>query len=67
MANHRETYAVTIAGAIMSLAGFWGNLQEAAGAAERIFDLIHQQPELRSPEAPALLSKSVRGQVGELV
>jgi len=29
-------YAVTIAGAIMSLAGFYGNLQEAAGAAERI-------------------------------
>jgi subfamily B ATP-binding cassette protein MsbA len=56
-------YAVTIAGAIMSLAGFWGNLQEAAGAAERIFDLIDHQPDLRSPEVPAVLSEPVRGQV----
>ncbi len=56
-------YAVTIAGAIMSLAGFWGNLQEAAGAAERIFDLIDHQPELKSPEAPAILRKPVQGLV----
>ena len=56
-------YAVTIAGAIMSLAGFWGNLQEAAGAAERIFELIEHPPELRAPEAPAILSRPVRGEV----
>ncbi len=56
-------YAVTIAGAIMSLAGFWGNLQEAAGAAERIFELIERPPELRAPEAPAILSRPVRGEV----
>lgn len=56
-------YAVTIAGAIMSLAGFWGNLQEAVGAAERIFDLIQREPDLKTPEAPAILSKPVRGEV----
>ena len=38
-------YAVTISGAITSLAGFWGNLQEAAGAAKRIFELL-DHPEL---------------------
>ena len=54
-------YAVTIAGAIMSLAGFWGNLQEAAGAAERIFEIIEYPPELRGPQNPAKLSRPVRG------
>ncbi len=56
-------YAVTIAGAIMSLAGFYGNLQEAAGAAERIFEFIHHPPELAAPSAPAILPKPVRGEV----
>jgi subfamily B ATP-binding cassette protein MsbA len=56
-------YAVTIAGAVMSLAGFWGNLQEAVGAAERIFDLIQHPLELSSPEAPVVLSSPVRGEI----
>jgi len=56
-------YAVTIAGAIMSLAGFWGNLQEAAGAAERIFDLIAHPPELKSPDSPLILTRPVRGEI----
>jgi subfamily B ATP-binding cassette protein MsbA len=56
-------YAVTIAGAVVSLAGFWGNLQEAAGAAERIFDLIRHPVELRSPDAPIALPRPVRGEV----
>lgn len=56
-------YAVTIAGAIMSLAGFWGNLQEAAGAAERIFEFIEYPPELRAPDTPTILKRPVRGEV----
>jgi ATP-binding cassette, subfamily B, bacterial MsbA len=49
-------YAVTIAGAVMSLAGFWGNLQEAAGAARRIFDLLDVRNwswEPREPPSPS--------------
>jgi len=56
-------YAVTIAGAVMSLAGFWGNLQEAAGAAERIFDLVRHPRGLSSPPDPVSLSLPVRGEV----
>jgi len=56
-------YAVTIAGAVMSLAGFWGNLQEAAGAAERIFGLIERPETLPQPEVPAALPRPVRGEV----
>mgnify|MGYP001812546363 CR=1 FL=1 len=56
-------YAVTIAGAVMSLAGFWGNLQEAVGAAERIFDLIQHPLELASPGNPVVLAAPVRGEI----
>jgi len=56
-------YAVTIAGAITSLAGFWGNLQEAAGAAQRIFELMEYPRGLPEPESPTLLRHPVRGAV----
>ena len=56
-------YAVTIAGAITSLAGFWSNLQEAAGAAQRIFQLLEHPPELEEPESPATLPRPLRGEV----
>ncbi|MGD8322515.1 MAG: ABC transporter transmembrane domain-containing protein, partial [Gemmatimonadota bacterium] len=56
-------YAVTIAGAITSLAGFYGNLQEAAGAARRIFELLDHERELVDPPDPRPLPKPVRGVV----
>jgi ATP-binding cassette, subfamily B, bacterial MsbA len=56
-------YAVTIAGAVMSLAGFWSNLQEAAGAAERVFELMEHPVELPEPETPRSLPRPVRGVV----
>ncbi len=56
-------YAVTIAGAITSLAGFWGNLQEAAGAAHRIFELLDEPPALTDPPHPVPLPRPFRGVV----
>jgi ATP-binding cassette, subfamily B, bacterial MsbA len=56
-------YAVTIAGAVMSLAGFWGNLQEAAGAAERIFDLMGHPVGLVERPTPTPLPRPVTGTV----
>lgn len=56
-------YAVTIAGAITSLAGFWSNLQEAAGAARRIFELLDQPRALTSPARPRPLPTPLRGEV----
>ena len=56
-------YAVTISGAITSLAGFWGNLQEAAGAAQRIFEVIEHPVAIESPRKPARLPTPVRGVV----
>jgi subfamily B ATP-binding cassette protein MsbA len=56
-------YAITIAAAITSLAGFYGNLQEAAGAAQRIFELIDHEPELIDPPSPRPLPRPLQGVV----
>ena len=56
-------YAVTISGAITSLAGFWGNLQEAAGASQRIFELLDHPRELDEPADPIPLPTPPRGEV----
>ena len=56
-------YAVTISGAITSLAGFWGNLQEAAGAARRIFEILDHPVAIESPTNPKPLPTPARGVV----
>ena len=56
-------YAVTISGAIASLAGFWGNLQEAAGAAKRIFELLDHPVTIESPRDPKPLPRPTHGVV----
>jgi ATP-binding cassette, subfamily B, bacterial MsbA len=56
-------YWILIAGAVTSLAGFWGNLQEASGAARRIFDLLEENLELEDPEDPEALPVPLRGEV----
>ena len=56
-------YAVTISGAITSLAGFWANLQEAAGAARRIFEILDHPVAIKSPINPRVLPTPVRGEI----
>ena len=56
-------YAVTISGAITSLAGFWANLQEAAGASRRIFEILDHPVAIESPTEPRSLPTPVRGVV----
>ncbi len=56
-------YAVTISGAIAALAGFYSNLQEAAGAARRIFELLDVVPALVDPETPRPLPDPLHGVV----
>lgn len=57
-------YAVSIAGAITSLAGFWSNIQEAAGAARRIFEILDHPAELPEREDPTPLPEPMAGEVG---
>lgn len=56
-------YWILIAGAVTSLGGFWANLQEAAGAARRIFDLLDEPVLLGEPESPQPLPDPVYGRV----
>ncbi|HSM05193.1 MAG TPA: ABC transporter transmembrane domain-containing protein [Longimicrobiales bacterium] len=56
-------YAVSIAGAITSLAGFWNNMQEAAGAARRIFEILDHAPELPEAADPVALPRPLEGRV----
>ncbi|HEV2643361.1 MAG TPA: ABC transporter transmembrane domain-containing protein, partial [Candidatus Elarobacter sp.] len=54
-------YALYVAGAIASLASLFGAYQEAAGAAQRIFELLDTQPAVRDPATPEHLTPPVRG------
>jgi ATP-binding cassette subfamily B protein len=48
-------YAAIAASAIGELSQVWGELQLAAGAAERISELIDTEPKIRRPEVPLIL------------
>jgi ATP-binding cassette, subfamily B, bacterial MsbA len=56
-------YAFLIAGSVTSLAGFWGNFQEASGAARRIFGILDERVELREPDDPEPLPTPFRGRI----
>ncbi len=48
-------YAVVVAGSIGALSEVAGDLQRAAGATERLFDLLATEAEIRAPAAPLAL------------
>ena len=45
-------YALFAAGALAELSEVWGEVSQAAGAAERISEILAEQPAIRSPENP---------------
>ncbi|MFC7476059.1 ABC transporter transmembrane domain-containing protein [Dankookia sp. GCM10030260] len=56
-------YAILMASSGASLSEVWGEIQRAAGAAERIFDLMAVRPAIAAPAAPALLPSPARGRI----
>ncbi len=56
-------YAVLLATAGATLGELWGDVQRAAGAAERIFDLLDERPTITAPAAPRRLPSPPRGPV----
>ncbi len=54
-------YAVIVAGAVGTLSEVAGDLQRAAGATERLFELLAVEPEIRSPQNPIVLPVHSRG------
>ena len=56
-------YSVMVAGAVGALTEIWGELQRAAGATERLVELLHSSDAVRDPEAPETLAEPVRGEI----
>ncbi|MEF2551210.1 ABC transporter transmembrane domain-containing protein [Aurantimonas sp. A2-1-M11] len=56
-------YAVFAAGAVGQLSEVWGEIAQAAGAAERLSELLGEEPAIRSPETPVALPRPALGEV----
>ncbi len=56
-------YAVVVAGATGAISDIIGDLQRAAGATERLLDLLHEQPVIVSPDTPTDMPKRMEGHV----
>jgi ATP-binding cassette, subfamily B, bacterial len=56
-------YAVFAAGALAELSEVWGEVSQAAGAAERLAELLATQPEIRPPRSPKPLPTPARGEI----
>jgi ATP-binding cassette, subfamily B, bacterial len=56
-------YSVFAAGALGSLSEVWGELAQAAGAAERLSELLAEQPAIAAPAAPLALPVPATGTV----
>lgn len=48
-------YSVFAAGSLGALSEVWGELSQAAGASERLSELLDEIPEIRAPEKPVAL------------
>ena len=57
-------YAVVVAGAVGALSEVIGDLQRAAGAMERLIDLLATPPDIQAPARPHPLPSPPRGAVG---
>ncbi len=56
-------YAIFAAGSLGALSEVWGELSQAAGAAERISELLDEEPAIRAPAKPIALPMPVRGEI----
>ena len=55
--------SVFAAGAVGALGESWGDVQKAAGAMERIDELMRAEPAIAAPATPAVLPSPARGEV----
>ncbi len=56
-------YSVMVAGAVGALSEIWGELQRAAGATERLVELLSAEDAVKDPETPQTLPTPVRGEL----
>ena len=56
-------YAVMVAGAVAALSEIWGELQRAAGATERLAELLGADDPVKDPAQPVAVPNPVRGRI----
>lgn len=56
-------YAVFAAGALSELSQVWSDISQAAGAAERLVEILAVEPEIKAPARPLALPEPARGEV----
>ena len=56
-------YGFLTGGGVGALSETWGDLQRAAGASERLMELLHEVPAIRAPEHPSALAARASGAV----
>ncbi|MFO7759134.1 MAG: ABC transporter transmembrane domain-containing protein [Roseovarius sp.] len=56
-------YAVMVAGAVAALSEIWGELQRAAGATERLVDLLRADDPVIDPGNPRPVPRPVKGEI----
>jgi ATP-binding cassette subfamily B protein len=56
-------FGVLVGGGVGSLSEVWGDLQRAAGASERLMELLHEVPVIRAPVRPRSLPAKPGGSV----
>ena len=56
-------YSIVVAGSVGAISEVIGDLQRAAGAAERLLDLLATEPDIRSPANPVALPSPPLGEV----
>ena len=57
-------YAATVAFSVGIISEVFGELQRAAGATERLIELLEEEPEIVAPENPIELPEPSRGHIG---
>ncbi|MBZ0127646.1 MAG: ATP-binding cassette domain-containing protein [Rhodobacteraceae bacterium] len=56
-------YSVMVAGSVAALSEIWGELQRAAGATERLVELLHASDSVNDPASPKSLPTPVKGEI----
>jgi len=56
-------YAVMVAGSVGALSEIWGELQRAAGATERLSELLAAEDSVKGPERPVPVPRPARGEI----
>jgi ATP-binding cassette subfamily B protein len=56
-------YAVMAGGAVATISEVIGEVQKAAGASERLMELLNTQTSIQSPDSPIVLANKVSGEI----